>query len=205
MNKVLLGAALLLSVAATPAVAGPNWNQLTLSYHDVDASLDADSETLGGFGLSGSKLLNSNFFIAGGYSVVSESVSDDAFFDIDGNLNQLSLGLGARKAVSNSTDIFGLVSYEHAEIDVSSGFSSLSVADVDGYGLRAGVRSMVSPKFELSAVLSYLELDDESGSGLDVGVDYYFSNKFAVGVNYGTADSLGDDVDTVTLSGTMNF
>ena len=135
MNKVLLGTALLLSVAATSAVAGPNWNQASISY----LSADFGDEDVSGVGISGTKLLNSNFFVAGGYSVLSEDVGNG----VDLNLNTLSLGLGVRKAVANNTDIFGVVSFQNIELEAASGWTSLASDDASGYGLTAGARSMV--------------------------------------------------------------
>lgn len=50
MDKVSLGTALLLSVATTSAVAGPKWNQASISYLSVNDDTDADAIT--GFGIS---------------------------------------------------------------------------------------------------------------------------------------------------------
>lgn len=198
MKKVLLGTALMLTVAATPAVAAtPNWNEVSISYFDVSDDFDDES----GFGISGTKLLNSNFFVTGSYSTFTVNTFDAFGFDIDEDFNFLSLGLGARKAVAGNTDIFGTVSYEYAEYAVSSGFASRTVADNNGYSLTAGVRSMVTPKVELTAAIDYVEFDDESETGFGVEAAYHFTNKFAAGVGFHNSD----DVDTISLNATMKF
>ena len=197
MKNVLLGSALLLSVAATPAFAGPNWNQITGTYSSFDIGiLDFD-----GFGVSGTKLLNSNVFVAGSLSTTSEDQTNE-----DVTFNEISLGLGYRYAVNNTTDIFGVISYEDAEVD--SDFSSSE--SENGYGLKAGVRSMVAPKVEVSANVSYIEIDDLDDVTFSVSGDYYFTKQFSAGVGYSSgynvfSEAFNEDLDTLSLSATYSF
>jgi len=195
MSKiVLLGTALFVSAVSTSAIAGPKWNQISISY----LSSSAGDDEISGFGMSGSKLLGANFFAVGSYATFSEDIVGTT---VDADLNYLSLGLGVRKAVAGNTDLFGIVSYENVEAALSSGFTSQSLADVDGYAVRAGVRSMIAPKFELSASASYAEYDEVTESGFDIGAAYYFTNQFSLGAGYGTVE----DVDTLSLTGTFSF
>ena len=201
MNKVLLGAAVLLSVASTQVMAGPNWNQASVSYLSADIG---DEDDIDGFGLSGTKLLNSNFFLAGSYSSLTLETFNAFGYEANADLNLLSLGVGARKAVASNTDIYGIVSYERMDLSLSTGFGgfySRSIDDESGYGLRVGVRSMVAPKFEINGVISYIDVLDDAETGFGFGAEYYFTNQFSVGAGYNKSD----DIDTLNLTGTFNF
>ena len=185
---------MLSAATATSAFAGPKWNQATLSYQSASAMDDE----ITGFGLSGTKLLNQSFFVAGDFTGFSEEIVGTT---VDAELNFFSLGLGIRKAIAGNTDIYGVISYENIEAALSSGFTSVSLDDVDGYSLKAGIRSMVAPKVELNASAGYAEFDDVTESSYDIGAAYYFTNQFSAGLGYATAE----DVDTLSLSGTLNF
>ena len=199
MNKVLLGAAVLLTVASTQVMAGPNWDEVSVSY--ISTEFD-DGEDIDGFGISGTKLINSNFFVAGSYSSQEVESFNDFGFRADVDFNSLSLGIGARKAVANNTDVYGVLSYESREAALSSGFSSATIDDIDGYGVTAGVRTMMTPKVELNAAVNYLDLDDvDSDTSFEVGGAFHFNSQFAVEANYEKAD----EADVLTLSGTFKF
>jgi hypothetical protein len=192
MKKVLLGSALLLSVAATPVLAGPHWDQVAISY----LSADFDGEDVSGFGLVGTKLINPNIFVGGIYSGLSEDIGNG----VDLSLNSLSLGVGMRKAVSATTDIFGAISYENAEVEFSGSSGSIS-DDANGYGIRAGVRSMVTPMLELSADLGFVDIEDETDTSFAVGADYRVTNQFAAGGSFVTTG----EVDTFSLGVVFKF
>jgi hypothetical protein len=201
MNKVFLGAAVLLSVASTQVMAGPNWNQASASYLSADIG---DNDDIDGLGLSGTKLLNSNFFLAGSYSSLTLETFNAFGYEVDADLNFLSLGVGARKAVAGNTDIYGIVSYEKIDLSVSTGFGgfySAAVDDESGYGLRIGVRSMMTPKVEVNGEISYIDVLDDAETGFGFGAAYYFTNQFSAGAGYNTSD----DIDTLNLTATFNF
>lgn len=149
------------------------------------------------------QLLGSNFFVGGSYASYSQ---DTIISSIDADLNFISLGIGVRKAVTANADLFGMISYENLEAALSSGFTSASIDDINGYSLKAGVRAMVLPKLELSATVSYTEYDDDSDDGLSatgfgVATAYYFTPRFALGAGYSTAE----DEDTLSVTGTVSF
>jgi opacity protein-like surface antigen len=195
MKKVVLVSSLLLSMGSIQAAESVRWDSASLSYQYEDI----EGDKLTGFGFSGTKLIGEDFFIAGSYS----SVSDDADFfgsKLDVDFNTLSVGLGYRHAISNKTDLFGVVSYQ--DMEFKSSFQGESYSDSEnGYGLQAGIRSLVTENIELSGSLSYVDIADESETGFDVSAIYHFTNQFSAGVGYGTSD----DMDTLSLSAVLFF
>jgi opacity protein-like surface antigen len=195
MKKVVLVSALLLSMGSIQAAESVRWDSASLSYQSVDV----EGDKLTGFGVSGTKLIGEDFFIAGSYSSVSDDV--DIFGSkIDVDFNTLSVGLGYRHAISNKIDLFGIFSYQDMEVKASFQGESDSESE-NGYGLEAGVRSLVTENIELSGSLSYVDIADESETGFDVSAIYHFTNQFSAGVGYGTSD----DMDTLSLSAVLFF
>lgn len=195
MKKAVLVSALLLSVGAAQAAESPRWDRVSASYQSVDV----DSETLTGFGVSGSKLIGEDFFVTASYASSSDDI--DVFgTKVDVDFNTLSAGLGYRYAISNNSDVFGVVSYEDVELDASAQGVSDSASD-NGYGLTAGIRSMVSDKIELTGSIQYIDIADESETAFSVSGLYNFTEQFSAGLGYTKAD----DVDTISVSATYFF
>tara|TARA_R110002167_G_scaffold365761_1_gene591350 strand:+ start:316 stop:915 length:600 start_codon:yes stop_codon:yes gene_type:complete len=195
MKKLVLASALLLSMGTIQAAESVRWDSASLSYQSVD--LDGDKLT--GFGISGTKLVSDNVFIAGSYASVSDDI--DVFGSkVDVDFNTLSIGLGYRHAISSTTDFFGVVSYQDMEVEAS--FQGNSEDDSEnGYGLQAGLRSLVTAQLELNGSLSYVEIADESETGFNVSAMYHFTDQFSAGVGYGKSD----DVDSLSLSAIIFF
>ena len=195
MKKLVLASALLLSVGTIQAAESVRWDSASLSYQSVD--LDGDKLT--GFGVSGTKLVSDNVFIAGSYASVSDDI--DVFGSkVDVDFNTLSIGLGYRHAISTTTDFFGIVSYQDMEVEAS--FQGNSEDDSEnGYGLQAGLRSLVTAQLELSGSLSYVDIADESETGFNVSAMYHFTDQFSAGVGYCKSDA----VDSLSLSAIIFF
>jgi len=195
MKKLVLASALLLSMGTIQAAESIRWDSASLSYQSVD--LDGDKLT--GFGIAGTKLVGDNVIIAGSYASVSDDI--DVFGSkVDVDFNTLSIGLGYRHAISSTTDFFGIVSYQDMEFEAS--FQGNSEDDSEnGYGLQAGLRSLVTAQLELSGSLSYVDIADESETGFNVSAMYHFTDQFSAGVGYGKSD----DVDSLSLSATIFF
>lgn len=191
MKKVVLASALLLSLGTVQAAESPRWDSASISYQSVDI----DGDKLTGFAISGSKLLGDDFFVAGSYGNASD--------DIDGvevDFNTLSVGLGYRYSISQNTDFFGVASYEDWEVEASYQGFSASVSE-NGYGLKIGVRSMISEKIELSGTLQYVDIADETETAFGVSALYNFTEQFSAGVGY----IKEDDVDTLSVSAVYFF
>jgi opacity protein-like surface antigen len=195
MKKVVLVSALLLSMGSIQAAESVRWDSASLSYQSVDV----EGDKLTGFGVSGTKLIGEDFFIAGSYSSLSDDV--DLFGSkLELDFNTLSVGLGYRHAISNKTDLFGIVSYEDMEVKASFQGESDSESE-NGYSLQAGIRSLVTENIELSGSLSYVDITDGSETSFDVSAIYHFTNQFSAGIGYGKSD----DLDTLTLSAVLFF
>jgi len=197
MKKAVIAVALGCCAGIAQADQGPKWDQVTLSY----ASSDFLDESLSGLGASGSKLISETLFLAASYSSIS---SDGELFvgnSSDGlELNELSLGLGFRQALSQTTDFFGIASYEKIQIKSRSWRGSES-ATGDGYGLRAGIRSMLSDGFELSAALAHISDGDESDNYLLIGANFFLVEQFSLGLGYASSS----DIDTTSFSVSIYF
>jgi opacity protein-like surface antigen len=195
MKKVVLVSALLLSMGSIQAAESVRWDSASLSYQSVDV----EGDKLTGFGVSGTKLIGKDFFIAGSYSSLSDDV-DLYGSKLELDFNTLSVGLGYRHAISNKTDLFGIVSYEDMEVKASFQGESDSESE-NGYSLQAGIRSLVTENIELSGSLSYVDITDGSETAIDVSAIYHFTNQFSAGIGYGKSD----DLDTLSLSAVLFF
>jgi hypothetical protein len=196
MKTTLLSSALLLSVAATSALAAPKWDQVTATY----SSFEVGVVDFGGFGVSGTKLITPNLFIAGGLATTSE---DDTVLDT--TFNELSLGLGYRHALNNTTDVYGVISFEDLEAETDFGSDS-----ENGYGLKAGIRSMVTPKVELAGEIAYVDIEDIDDVTFSISGEYFFTNQFSAGIGYSSglnvlSEFFEEDLDTLTLSASYSF
>ena len=179
MKRTLL--ALALGVVSINAfAAAPSWDYVQAGYVSTDFD-DADIDFKpSGFSLSGAKLLGENVFVTGTYSQQSDDI-----FGVDIDLDMASLGLGYRYGLTQNTDFFGVVSYENIEIS-GAGESE----DDNGYGLTAGVRSIVTDSVELRGAIRYLDIADDGDTFFVAGADYFFSPQFAIGVSYETSSDL---------------
>lgn len=201
MKKVVLASALLLSIGFVQAAESVRWDSASLSYQSVDI----DIFKLTGFGVSGTKLIGEDFFIAGSYSSVSGDNDDDkssssAAVDLD--LNTLSVGLGYRHAISSKIDLFGVFSYQNIENKMYIyGRPFGQNGSENGFVLQAGIRSLVSEHIELSGSLSYVDIADESDTGFNVSAMYHFTDQISAGLGYGKSD----DANSLSLSAVLFF
>ncbi len=191
MKKILtiLPLVALSSTSFITLAKSPNWNFIEGSY--MSAEIEDTEIEPDGFGISGSFLVGENIILGASYGSISEEI-----FNTDVDLNQGSAHLGYRYGATESTDIFGTVSYQYIELEAES-----ESFDENGYGLHAGVRSMLTDSFEVVAQVNYIDIDGESETGLGASAYYHFSDNFAIGAGYATAD----DVDTFTASLRLSF
>lgn len=201
MKKVIFTSALFLSVSSVYAAEVPvndlRWNSVSVSYQSID--VDVFDTSLTGLSFSGTKLISDDFFVSGAYSATSGDYHYSGN-SIDLDYNTLSVGLGRREAISDTTDIFGVVSYQDVSLKASYQNNSLEVSD-SGYGLAVGVRSMVTDIVELRGSLNYVSIDGEADTGFSIGALYNLTNEVAVGANY----SVADDTTGLSLTGVYFF
>ncbi|MDF2179348.1 TonB-dependent receptor [Aliiglaciecola sp. CAU 1673] len=187
MKKVFFAAAFFSSaLMALPALsASPNWNQLGLSYVYADID-DVDDASPTGFGLSASALLGERFIVRGNY----QSVSDDIRLldaDVEIELDWSSLAVGMRHGLTNTMDLYGLISYEY--LDAKASFDGESESEDDnGYGLTVGLRAMVTEQLELDGSVAYVDVSDESDTLLKLTASYYLTSSLSVGLGLQATD-----------------
>lgn len=196
MKKVLLGLALLSSVGIANADVAPNWNYVALSYQSAGIEgEDLEGEDLEGFGFSGSTLMGEDVFVIGAYSSVSTEI-EIYREDVDLNLKSMVVGVGYRYGATEDLDVFGVISYQSAEVEASYEDSSGSV-ESNGNGLEIGIKSLLTPQLELTASVAYVAtINDESETALSVSATYHLDEHFGIAAGYGQTE----DVDTLSLS-----
>jgi hypothetical protein len=183
-----LVAAVLLAGSAA-ASEGPRYTYGELGYSQVD--FDNFNEDADVFGANGSLAVSDKLFLIASYS---DGNIDASGFDID--LKQASAGLGMHLPLNSKVDFTADLSYVWAEVD-ADGFNS---QDDDGYSLRAGIRAMLTPEFELNGGGSYTDVSDDD-TALYVGGVYNFTNMFAVSGNV----SVGDNATAYGIGARLYF
>lgn len=119
-------------MGAVQASESLNWNKVEASYH----KLDADGDDLSGFGIAGTVDLNNNFLVDVSYKKSSDDIVEyGESFDVDYTV--LSAGIGYKLPISETTDAFGVLSYEEVKVDVSYQGYSEDISG-DGYGAKVG-------------------------------------------------------------------
>ncbi|WP_371379122.1 outer membrane beta-barrel protein [Thalassotalea aquiviva] len=195
MKKLLLASTLLLSVGAVEAAQSIRWDSATLSYISVDLS----GNHLTGVGVEATKLVSKNIIVSANYGAVSDDITLlGSTVKVD--LDTLSVGVGFRHPYSKNTDFFGIVSYEEMEFNASYQNNFDAESD-NGYGLQAGVRTLINERIELSGSINYIDLDEESEVGFDLSTMYHVSERFSASFGY----SKYDEVDAIFLSAILFF
>lgn len=178
--------------------SGPNWNYIEAAYLSADIDILEQSVKPKGYGVIGSTLVSDSVILSIGYNRVSE---DEVLgSNIDATLSQASATIGYRYRTSDTTDLFVMASYLYGEIEGSWDGNSESYDD-NGYGLRVGVRSMVTEYFEASATIDRVEINSESEAVFAVSAYYHFNKQFAIGAGY----TIADDVDLYNASLRVSF
>ncbi|AXR07448.1 outer membrane beta-barrel protein [Salinimonas sediminis] len=187
MKHILISAAFATfsfnAFAADMFSAGPSWDYVEAGYQQAEIDDAGDFEPKG-YALAASKAIGENFFLKANYSDLSEEESG-----LDTDLSQFSAGVGYRYSATKTTDVYGVVSFERIEIEASA-FGESVEADDDGFGIEAGIRSMIIDQLELSAAVKHIEMD-EGDTGFVAGANFYITPAIAVGASY----EMRDDID----------
>ena len=172
--------------------ASPSYDFVKAGYVQADIEDAGDFEP-SGFQIQGFKSLNENVYLTGRYGQLSEDVSG-----VDIDLDYVSAGVGYRYGLTQNTDFFGEVTYEYVNLDVE--LDSISGEDDNGYGITAGIRSMLSEQFELRGAIRYIDIEDNE-TAFEIGADYFFTPQFSFGATY----VIADDVDLLGVSARYTF
>ena len=172
--------------------ASPSYDFVKAGYVQADIEDAGDFEPTG-FQIQGFKSLNENVYLTGRYGQLGEDVSG-----VDIDLDYASAGVGYRYGLTQNTDFFGEVTYEYVNIDVE--LDSISGEDDNGYGITAGIRSMLSEQFELRGAIRYIDIEDDE-TAFEIGADYFFTPQFSFGATY----VIADDIDLLGVSARYTF
>ena len=172
--------------------ASPSYDFVKAGYVQADIEDAGDFEP-SGFQIQGFKSLNENVYLTGRYGQLGEDVSG-----VDIDLDYASAGVGYRYGLTQNTDFFGEVTYEYVNLDVE--LDSISGEDDNGYGITAGIRSMLSEQFELRGAIRYIDIEDDE-TAFEIGADYFFTPQFSFGATY----VIADDVDLLGVSARYTF
>ena len=172
--------------------ASPSYDFVKAGYVQADIEDAGDFEP-SGFQIQGFKSLNENVYLTGRYGQLGEDVSG-----VDIDLDYASAGVGYRYGLTQNTDFFGEVTYEYVNIDVE--LDSISGEDDNGYGITAGIRSMLSEQFELRGAIRYIDIEDDE-TAFEIGADYFFTPQLSFGATY----VIADDVDLLGVSARYTF
>ena len=180
----------LLLLSSTAAMAeGPSYSYIQAAYQEIDIDLgivDVDGD---GWAVAGSVAINESWYGFASYG----SGELESIVDVD----QFAIGAGWHSPINERTDWFVSLAYIGAEVS-APGFGS---ADDTGYGIGLGMRSMLTPKFELAGSINYSDLGDGSDTSFGVGGWYTVTGNLALGLG---AD-FGDDISSYGVGFRLYF
>lgn len=157
MKKSLLALTLIaaLPFAAANAQDRPNYNYAQGGYTSLDGDDDIKAD---GYSLEGSVAVAPNWHIFAGTQQLEDK-------DYDIGVDEWKLGVGFNHAISANTDFVARAAYQKLKTDdiYVGGLQLANGADLDGYGIEAGVRSNLAPNFEGYAMAGYEEYSDNDG------------------------------------------
>lgn len=185
-KQIVLGAVAALGISTQAfAAEGISYNLIDGGYVDSELDLGASNADGDGFRLGASAELGSTLFGFVNYSNI----------DIEGvDLGQFDIGLGGHWSLAPTLDLVSGVSFERIKID--------DVGSDEGYGLNVGLRGRISEQFELAGSVKYVDFGDDSDDMVfSASARWYFTPRFAVGVDI----SKYDDLDLTSLGLSLRY
>jgi hypothetical protein len=162
-------------IACSPMAAlaaSPTYNYLDAAYLSVDVD---DGPTLDGFGVDGSFALTERFHVVASYGEISKS---------PWTLSSGSVALGWNHSLNDITDFVARAGWEYGRVKYS-GFGS---DDDNGWSVEVGVRSMLTPQFELNGFVSHVDIFDGDDQAVSVGGVFYFTPSIGLGAGVTLSD-----------------
>jgi hypothetical protein len=197
MGKSTLSTLLLCAALAAPLSAGAqaradgsaSYGNLSYTYADGRIVLfDPDGgDNLDGFRLGGSLQFRTDLFAVGSITAVGDTGYD---------LTVIDLGVGLRHPLSSATDFVAIGGIVLAEVDAGP-FDD----DDTGISLTGGVRSMMSPQFELAGYANYADYLGDGDILLTGEALMHVTPELSLAASLG----ISDDYDVVTLGARWNF
>jgi opacity protein-like surface antigen len=169
--------------AVVQAAAEPRYTYGELGY--VSADYDDISEDGDGYLIGGSYQLTNNIHVVADYTDI----------DLDhGDASALSIGGGVNFPLRAGFDAVGRLRYIDAEVDRPGD------NDETGFGIDAGVRTMINSQLELNGGIRYTDVFDDNTS-LVIGGLYDVVPNFALGGEF----EYSDDYTALVLKARLYF
>lgn len=178
-----VGLASLAIPAAAQATESPSFDNIGISYVDIDFS----SRSLTGFAMNAEKTLPFGFFFSADALNFSDDFSDRVVLDgfsseaqysfLSANLNYKLVDRGGFAAYAGA----GL-SYVEDEVIVRGQFSESK--SENGWNILVGIRHAITSVIELDANIRHLNIADSSDQIISVGARLYPSNRISFNLGY---------------------
>jgi hypothetical protein len=180
MKRYLLPLAALVIAPSIATASAVSYNYVDVRYVDVDGPLD-------GVGAEISGSISPNLFLRGGFSLLSGRGLD---------VDTLRAEIGYHTALNPQVDLLGTIGAIYSEIDPPGS----SKDDDTGLTMSGGLRAMLAPQIEGSAIVRHDRIFSSSNTDFTLGGLFHINNQWAVGASY-TFDS----DDTITVGGRFNY
>jgi len=192
MKLKLMGLVAASAMAFSVQASDLPYSFLDFGYTSAKISDEGESESGGGFKIAGSYDFGNSIYAFADYS----SFGFDGGFD----LSYSGLGAGYKYSIAPNTDLNFELAAKRLGFDVPSD-SFFEDDSETGYGIGLGIRSMISPNFELGGKVERVDIQ---GSETFTGVNgaYYFGNGWGVS---GEAVFAEDAFDTFAIKARYTF
>lgn len=186
--KKLIMAALFLAASNLQA-AGFSYNNVSISYANVDLDAGFVSVDGDGFDFEGNFEVHKNIFIPVRY----QSIGYD--FSVDGTM--WLAGIGGHMPLSSTVDLFGMLQFGNFELE-----GPLGSADSDTLALTAGIRTALAQNLEAALYVTTIDFDDgDDQSGVGAKLNFYFNKTTSL---VARAEFLSD-IDTLSIGAQFDF
>ena len=135
---------------------GLDYNELSASY----VSMEVDSVTFAGYGVTATYLLTENFFIGGDYRSVSKSST---------TIDRTTGLVGYRMPLGTTLDGYATVGYMYGKVTDSEAEHM--------YPLALGIRASITPDIDVRASVNYTEAT-EAQTGFTAGIKYNINSNY---------------------------
>jgi hypothetical protein len=197
-------ALLALSAAALLGSSALYAQQNQLSYNYIGAEYfegDLLGEDFDGYGAELSLAISDSFFFTATGSK-AENKDNRPFQQLFGKpeLRNYTAGIGFHTPLTDRADFVTAVKYVQSDLKVGG-----RSFEADGFGVDAGIRTLLTPSFELEGIVKYINGDDfDEDFGYRANLRFYVTPAFSLSAGYFDGDQ-GDAADGLVAGVRFNF
>jgi hypothetical protein len=194
MKRSLIALALSAVLPLSAQAGEIGYSYIEGGYNRADFS-DGNAD---GYFLDGSFAFNENFYGAASYRKIT---NDDLGFDV--SIDETTINLGYRQAMSDKADFIAEVGYVNLGFDADGLGSDSS----DGYRVAAGFRGMLAPKFEGNIKAYYTKVSDlgDGEFGARVGGVFHINQTWGIVASYDHTKLFDEGINTWGLGVRASF